>query len=110
MDQSLWQSAGGTVRQSDPLAVNTSAFRGRKTSRVKSERRGNGLLEDPLREAAREGPRGMKQRAVGAEARGPCAAATYYDPDIDQLELDAIARVAGGAQQQLRVFYEAQSP
>lgn len=107
MDQSLWQSAGGTVRQGDPLTVNTSAFRGRKTSRVKSERRRKAILEAAIRVAAREGIRGIKHRAVAAEARVPLAATTYYFRDINELVNDAFALFAVGAQQQLQVFYEA---
>lgn len=63
-------------------------YQGRKASRVKSEQRRRLILEAALRIVARDGVRGIRHRAVAAEAGVPLAATTYYFRDIEELIVD----------------------
>ncbi|QQD20656.1 TetR family transcriptional regulator [Oceanospirillaceae bacterium ASx5O] len=63
-------------------------YHGRKASRAKSEHRRRLILEAALRIVVRDGVRGIRHRAVAAEAEVPLAATTYYFRDIDELIVD----------------------
>lgn len=80
-------------------------YRGRQTSRAKSERRRKAILEATLRIAARDGIRGIKHRPVAHEAGVPLASTTYYFRDIDELISDAFMFFAENAQHHLHDFY-----
>lgn len=69
----------------------TVQYRGRKASREGSEQRRLGILEAALRIIVREGPRGIRHRAVAAEAGVPLSATTYYFKDIGDLIADSFA-------------------
>ncbi|KZZ11943.1 hypothetical protein A3746_25965, partial [Oleibacter sp. HI0075] len=64
-------------------------YRGRRTSREKSEQRRRQILEATMRIIVRDGVRGVRHRAVAAEAEVPLAATTYYFKDIHELIADA---------------------
>lgn len=64
-------------------------YRGRRTSREKSEQRRRTILEATMRIIVRDGVRGVRHRAVAAEAEVPLAATTYYFKDIHELIADA---------------------
>ena len=85
---------------------NDIGYRGRSTSRLKSERRRKAILEATLRIAARDGIRGIKHRPVAREANVPLASTTYYFRDIDELISDAFLFFAENAQQHVSHFYE----
>lgn len=64
-------------------------YRGRRASREKSEQRRRQILEATMRIIVRDGVRGVRHRAVAAEAEVPLAATTYYFKDIHELIADA---------------------
>lgn len=64
-------------------------YQGRKTSRVSSEQRRLAILQAALRVVVRDGVRGVRHRAVAAEAGVPLSATTYYFKDIHDLITDA---------------------
>lgn len=64
-------------------------YRGRRTIREKSELRRRQILEATMRIIVRDGVRGVRHRAVAAEAEVPLAATTYYFKDIHELIADA---------------------
>lgn len=66
------------------------AFQGRKTARHSSEQRRIAILEAALRVLVRDGVRGVRHRAVAAEAGVPLSATTYYFKDIHDLLADAL--------------------
>lgn len=66
-------------------------YRGRKASREGSEQRRQAILEAALRIVVREGLRGVRHRAVAAEAGVPLSATTYYFKDIGDLIADSFA-------------------
>lgn len=66
-------------------------YRGRKASRQGSERRRLAILDAALRIIVREGLRGVRHRAVAAEAEVPLSATTYYFADIQDLIADSFA-------------------
>ncbi len=92
------------------------AFQGRKTSRQSSEQRRLAILRAALRIVVRDGVRGVRHRAVAAEAQVPLSATTYYFKDIHDLLADAFTLYAKEtmetfvdpfwhrANEQLRVF------
>lgn len=69
----------------------TVQYRGRKASRQGSEQRRQAILEAALRIVVREGLRGVRHRAVAAEADVPLSATTYYFKDIGDLIADSFA-------------------
>ncbi len=64
-------------------------YRGRAALRSDSRARRKAILEAALRVIERDGVRGVKHRAVAAEADVPLAATTYYFDDIQSLLHDA---------------------
>lgn len=66
------------------------AFQGRKTARQSSEQRRIAILQAALRVLVRDGVRGVRHRAVAAEAGVPLSATTYYFKDIHDLLADAL--------------------
>ncbi len=64
-------------------------YRGRAALRSDSRARRKAILEAALRVIERDGVRGVKHRAVAAEAEVPLAATTYYFDDIQSLLHDA---------------------
>ncbi|MDD0841849.1 TetR/AcrR family transcriptional regulator [Pseudomonas sp. Gutcm_11s] len=64
-------------------------YRGRQASRQGSEQRRLSILEATLRIIVREGLRGVRHRAVAAEAQVPLSATTYYFSDIQDLVADS---------------------
>ncbi|MBD9414846.1 TetR family transcriptional regulator [Pseudomonas sp. PDM16] len=66
-------------------------YRGRKAIRQGSEQRRLGILDAALRIIVREGLRGVRHRAVAAEAGVPLSATTYYFNDIQDLIADSFA-------------------
>jgi DNA-binding transcriptional regulator YbjK len=66
-------------------------YRGRKASRQGSEQRRLSILDGALRIIVREGLRGVRHRAVAAEAGVPLSATTYYFNDIQDLIADSFA-------------------
>lgn len=64
-------------------------YQGRKTRRVDGHARRQALLEATLRVIVREGVRGVRHRAVAAEAGVPLSATTYYFKDIQDLLNDS---------------------
>ncbi|HEX4870101.1 MAG TPA: TetR family transcriptional regulator [Moraxellaceae bacterium] len=70
------------------------AFQGRKTARQSSEQRRIAILEAALRVLVRDGVRGVRHRAVAAEAGVPLSATTYYFKDIHDLLADALTLFA----------------
>lgn len=67
-------------------------YQGRKASRQGSEQRRQDILDAAMRIVVREGVRGVRHRAVAAEASVPLSATTYYFNDIDDLLSDTFAR------------------
>jgi len=65
-----------------PAAVN---YRGRRILRPSGLERRQQILDATLRIIVREGMRGVRHRAVAAEAGVPLAATTYYFRDIEDL-------------------------
>lgn len=71
-----------------PLAEETTSivnYRGRKISRPSGLERRQQIIDATLRIIVREGMRGVRHRAVAAEASVPLAATTYYFRDIEDL-------------------------
>ena len=66
-------------------------YQGRKTSRHGSEQRRQQILDAAMRIVVRDGVRGVRHRAVAAEAGVPLSATTYYFKDIQDLLADAFA-------------------
>lgn len=66
------------------------AYQGRKTARQSSEQRRIAILQAALRVLVRDGVRGVRHRAVAAEAGVPLSATTYYFKDIHDLLADAL--------------------
>lgn len=64
-------------------------YQGRKTSRQGSEQRRLTILDATLRIIVRDGLRGVRHRAVAAEAGVPLSATTYYFKDIRDLITDS---------------------
>ncbi|MBC9251967.1 TetR family transcriptional regulator [Pseudomonas alcaligenes] len=64
-------------------------YQGRKASRQGSEQRRLSILDASLRIIARDGLRGVRHRAVAAEAGVPLSATTYYFKDIQDLITDS---------------------
>lgn len=82
------------VATADPESVqdmrtSSLTYQGRRAQRAGSEARRVAILEAALRIIAREGMRGVRHRAVAAEAGVPLAATTYYFKDLDDLITDA---------------------
>lgn len=77
-----------------PVTKALIAFQGRKTSREGSEQRRLAILRAALRVIARDGVRGVRHRAVAAEAGVPLSATTYYFKDIHDLLADAFTLYA----------------
>jgi AcrR family transcriptional regulator len=69
-------------------------FQGRKTARQGSEQRRLAILQATLRVIVRDGVRGVRHRAVAAEAEVPLSATTYYFKDIHDLLADAFTLYA----------------
>lgn len=69
--------------------MNEVTYQGRKTARQGSEQRRLAILEAALRVVVRDGVRGVRHRAVAAEADVPLSATTYYFKDIHDLLADA---------------------
>ena len=63
-------------------------YQGRRTARAGSEQRRKDILEAALRIVVRDGVRGVRHRAVAAEAGVPLSATTYYFKDISDLITD----------------------
>lgn len=67
-------------------------YQGRKTSRQGSEQRRQQILDAAMRIVVRDGVRGVRHRAVAAEAGVPLSATTYYFKDIEDLLADTFAQ------------------
>lgn len=72
-----------------PLFDDILQYRGRPALRSDSRARRQAILEAALRVIEKDGVRGVKHRAVAAEAGVPLAATTYYFDDIQALLHDA---------------------
>jgi len=79
-------------------------YRGRRASREKSEQRRRQILEATMRIIVRDGVRGVRHRAVAAEAEVPLAATTYYFKDIHELIADAFTLYTEWALAYVRQF------
>lgn len=77
-----------------PMSKSSIAFQGRKAAREGSEQRRLTILRATLRVVARDGVRGVRHRAVAAEAGVPLSATTYYFKDIHDLLADAFTLYA----------------
>lgn len=67
-------------------------YQGRKTARQGSEQRRQAILDAAMRVVVRDGVRGVRHRAVAAEAQVPLSATTYYFKDIEDLLTDTFAQ------------------
>ncbi|UVJ45104.1 TetR family transcriptional regulator [Pseudomonas sp. LS1212] len=67
-------------------------YQGRKASRQGSEQRRQDILDAAMRIVVRDGVRGVRHRAVAAEAGVPLSATTYYFKDIEDLLTDTFAQ------------------
>ncbi|MFD2642972.1 TetR/AcrR family transcriptional regulator [Pseudomonas japonica] len=67
-------------------------YQGRKASRQGSEQRRQQILDAAMRIVVRDGVRGVRHRAVAAEAGVPLSATTYYFNDIQDLLSDTFAQ------------------
>ncbi|MDH1659041.1 TetR family transcriptional regulator [Pseudomonas mosselii] len=67
-------------------------YQGRKTARQGSEQRRQQILDAAMRIVVRDGVRGVRHRAVAAEASVPLSATTYYFKDIQDLLADTFAQ------------------
>ncbi len=67
-------------------------YQGRKTVRQGSEQRRQQILDAAMRIVVRDGVRGVRHRAVAAEAQVPLSATTYYFKDIEDLLTDTFAQ------------------
>lgn len=81
-------------QQEEPVAV----ARPVRKQTPKGEERRKEILEATLRIMAREGMRGVRHRAIAAEANVPLAATTYYFEDLDELTTQAFCLFAEGEQ------------
>lgn len=72
--------------------ANNVRYQGRKASRQGSEQRRQEILDAAMRIVVRDGVRGVRHRAVAAEAGVPLSATTYYFKDIEDLLADTFAR------------------
>jgi DNA-binding transcriptional regulator YbjK len=81
----------GAASVASTLARNVQ-YQGRKASRQGSELRRQEILDAAMRIVVRDGVRGVRHRAVAAEAGVPLSATTYYFKDIDDLLNDAFAQ------------------
>ncbi|WP_213877307.1 TetR family transcriptional regulator [Pseudomonas sp. dw_358] len=66
-------------------------YQGRKAARQGSEQRRQDILDATMRVVVRDGLRGVRHRAVAAEADVPLSATTYYFKDLDDLLNDTFA-------------------
>jgi len=77
------------IMPSDIVAPEETAqavnYRGRRISRPSGLERRQQIIDATLRIIVREGMRGVRHRAVAAEAKVPLAATTYYFRDIEDL-------------------------
>ncbi|EIK97789.1 TetR family transcriptional regulator [Pseudomonas sp. M47T1] len=67
-------------------------YQGRKASRQGSEQRRQEILDAAMRIVVRDGVRGVRHRAVAAQAGVPLSATTYYFKDIEDLLTDTFAQ------------------
>ncbi len=67
-------------------------YQGRKASRQGSEQRRQEILDAAMRIVIRDGVRGVRHRAVAAQAGVPLSATTYYFKDIEDLLTDTFAQ------------------
>ncbi|WNW11387.1 TetR family transcriptional regulator [Pseudomonas sp. DTU_2021_1001937_2_SI_NGA_ILE_001] len=81
----------GAARVASAVAQSVR-YQGRKASRRGSEQRRQAILDAAMRIVIRDGVRGVRHRAVAAEADVPLSATTYYFKDIDDLLNDAFAQ------------------
>ena len=86
-----------TIAQKGAAGIATAVaqsvqYQGRKASRQGSEQRRQDILDAAMRIVVRDGVRGVRHRAVAAEASVPLSATTYYFKDIDDLLTDAFAQ------------------
>lgn len=72
--------------------ANNVRYQGRKASRQGSEQRRQDILDAAMRIVVRDGVRGVRHRAVAAEANVPLSATTYYFNDIEDLLTDTFAQ------------------
>ncbi len=72
--------------------ANNVRYQGRKATRQGSEQRRQDILDAAMRIVIRDGVRGVRHRAVAAEANVPLSATTYYFNDIEDLLTDTFAR------------------
>lgn len=82
----------------------TIRFQGRKVSRRTGVERRERILNATLAIIAREGVRGVRHRAVAAEADVPLSATTYYFKDLTDLLGDAFRHYARSAMAANREF------
>ena len=88
---SLVRSSQGAANVAVALAQSVE-YQGRKASRHGSEQRRQQILDAAMRIVVRDGVRGVRHRAVAAEAGVPLSATTYYFKDIDDLINDTFAQ------------------
>ncbi|MEJ3576104.1 MULTISPECIES: TetR/AcrR family transcriptional regulator [Pseudomonas] len=88
---SLVRSSQGAANVAVALAQSVE-YQGRKASRHGSEQRRQLILDAAMRIVIRDGVRGVRHRAVAAEAGVPLSATTYYFKDIDDLINDTFAQ------------------
>ena len=88
---SLVRSSQGAANVAVALAQSVE-YQGRKASRHGSEQRRQLILDAAMRIVIRDGVRGVRHRAVAAEAGVPLSATTYYFKDIDDLLTDTFAQ------------------
>ena len=81
----------GVATVASELAQNVQ-YQGRKASRQGSEQRRQDTLDAAMRIVVRDGVRGVRHRAVAAEAGVPLSATTYYFKDIEDLLSDTFAQ------------------
>lgn len=81
----------GAASVASTLASNVQ-YQGRKASRQGSEQRRQDILDAAMRIVVRDGVRGVRHRAVAAEAAVPLSATTYYFKDIEDLLSDTFAQ------------------
>ncbi len=87
----LVRSSEGAVDVAVAVAESVQ-YQGRKASRQGSEQRRQLILDAAMRIVVRDGVRGVRHRAVAAEAGVPLSATTYYFKDIDDLLNDTFAQ------------------
>lgn len=84
-------TAQGAAGIATAVAENVQ-YQGRKTARQGSEQRRQQILDAAMRIVVRDGVRGVRHRAVAAEAQVPLSATTYYFKDIGDLLIDTFAQ------------------